>query len=76
MNDEYRIETVKDFLAVPEDKRDECLRDFKIWLGSIGVFRTALAELVGIDESFVRTDTFIWLDDGKAGISGARVVTQ
>lgn len=75
MTDEYRIETVKDFLKVPEDKRDECLRDFKTWLDTIEGLQSALAELADIDKNLVRIDTYIWLDDGKAGVSGIRVVT-
>lgn len=56
---EYRIRTVGDFMAVPEDCRDVCLREFAVWL-SIG--ETAKKLLTGIPAKW--PTTFVWIDDG------------
>jgi len=60
---EHEIRTVGDFLTVPEDKRDACLADFKMWLGFMELAIT-LGEMAG---GGVTPDTgaFRWIDDGK-----------
>jgi hypothetical protein len=73
MSNEYRISSIKDFLAVPPESIDACLADFKAWLtlardGS--EFSKDFNDLIGVPNatSFIQ-DSFIWVDDGISGIS-------
>lgn len=76
-NTEYRIKTVKDFLKVPADKREQCLREFNEWLGLIDKgINGRLAELFGMKENQVLTSAFIWVDDGKTGFKEIRIVSK
>lgn len=68
---EYRIATIADFLAVPAEKQDECLRDFGLWLG---MARDQAAISAGLSEALdgkvtFSTSEFTWIDDGVAGCS-------
>lgn len=78
MNNEYRIATIKDFLAVPESSIDACLADFKAWLDlarqphQLGDDMNTLLATQGA-LSFC-DDSFIWLDDGLSGIHHIQVV--
>jgi uncharacterized membrane protein len=74
---EYEIRTVEDFLAVPADKRDECLRDFKTWMeikSKTGEIEAELSEGLGVPVA-IRHNVFTWLDDGIAGVSQIRITT-
>ena len=67
MNKEYRIEHVRDFLAVPEDRLATCLDEFRdfIEMSMEGlVLVRAIEKLAGRDaESIV--EAFVWIDDGQ-----------
>jgi hypothetical protein len=70
---EYRISSIKDFLAIPEESIAACLADFKAWIGLAregSEFSKDFNDLIGIPDatSFIQ-DSFIWLDDGLSGIS-------
>jgi hypothetical protein len=68
MSNKYEIRTVEDFLAVPQDKLSECLRDFKQWVE----LAYELNALFG-EGAMVKTE-FIWFDDGIEGISSIKIV--
>ena len=70
---EYRISTLADFLAVPEDKIDVCLADFKTWLGMArdpSGLTQMVDNLTGTPGAArFLTDGFTWVDDGIAGLT-------
>jgi hypothetical protein len=64
----YTIRTLNDFLAVPEDCLDECLRDFA--LSVVGARHAkaailAMAAEILIPEDAVMLKSFRWTDDGE-----------
>jgi hypothetical protein len=66
----YTIKTVADFLKVPEDRIDECLRDFDSYLHSarrtINLVRLMAEEMGGtIPDDEIAYPMFIWIDDGE-----------
>lgn len=78
MSAEYRLQTIADFLAVPEDKLQDCFRDFSEWLSLARqaerineINRTIFGE--GVSFSM---ESFSWVDDGQAGISAIDFVTD
>jgi len=54
----YTIRTVVDFLQVPSDRRDDCLREFAAWLDGADLVK-ALLDGAGT------LDHFEWIDDGR-----------
>jgi hypothetical protein len=62
----YSIKTVHDFAKVPEDRLDECLHEFKMWL-ALMAFANSLVEECGEDASLQiqHPQSFDWIDDGK-----------
>lgn len=77
MSNEYPIASLEDFLKVPEDKIDECLADFKIWLSLArqsnvvtSVF-DALSGMPGWTTKFLHS--FTWIDDGTPGIRAVQI---
>lgn len=64
MNNRYEIRTLADFIAVPSDKREHCLRDFAAWCECIELAKT-LGEIVG-GGVIPDTSVFAWIDDGKS----------
>jgi hypothetical protein len=69
---EYEINSLFDFLKVPENKQAECLEDFGTWLTlcrNAGSIKADLAEeFPGISAS-LSTEGFVWIDDGAQGVS-------
>ena len=69
MSASYRIERVADFFAVPEDRLDDCLRDFKLYLLAARPMCDLINEVgkeMGHAANVVRLgETFTWMDDGK-----------
>jgi hypothetical protein len=64
---EYRIATVQDFLKVPEDRLDECLKEFRDYLDiarSVTELAKAAGELLGAKETETEVGCFNWCDDG------------
>jgi hypothetical protein len=75
---EYRISSIKDFLAIPPESIDACLADFKVWLQMArkpDEFNSAMNDLLATEGalSFV-DDSFIWLDDGLFGVHHIQIV--
>ena len=65
----YEIRTVRDFLAVPEDRIAECLREFAIVLemarAGIGLMDAVSDEVTKPGAIRWQLDeTFTWIDDG------------
>jgi hypothetical protein len=67
--DVYEIRSVKDFLAIPPDKRPAALADFAMWLAICDT----VAEKYTPEELTVR-DVFRWKDDGIAGCSEINII--
>ena len=66
---EYEIRTVGDFLAVPESRLDECLAEFREFLGlarDMVSMSKAMEKLVGV-QAENKEVSFVWVDDGKRG---------
>ena len=64
----YAISHVRDFLAVPEDRIEACLKDFQEALNLARAFKALAdiaADLTGEDKNLNSWNTFTWTDDGK-----------
>lgn len=62
----YHINTVMDFLAVPPERRPDCLNDFYLWLRLVETSSRLVRDLpIEIDPEFV------WIDDDKNEITVA-----
>jgi hypothetical protein len=64
----YEIATVADFLTVPEDRWDACLKDFREFLGLASALKETadvMADLLGADKDKNKVESFTWIDDGK-----------
>lgn len=72
MKTEYHINSLSDFLEVPHEKQAECLEDFAAWLDMCrkkDELQSALSkEFPGLSPQ-LSVDGFVWIDDGKRGIS-------
>lgn len=69
---QYTIQTVGDFLKVPEDRLDACLEEFKTFLEQSRSFLTmadAMADLLGADKSQNAVQGFVWIDDGEKNVT-------
>jgi hypothetical protein len=56
----YKITSVEDFFAVPANKIDHCLTDFRLWIEAIREYQDTLGGLATPDPN-----NFTWIDDGK-----------
>lgn len=67
---EYRIKSVADFGAVPIDRIDALLADFKEFLIHSNQTESELTKLFGsaADGLISVGESFTWIDDGKVGI--------
>jgi len=65
MNAEYQINSLNDFLDVPEDKQKQCLEDFGAWLKFCR--NHSLSDVFG--PQTLSTDSFMWIDDDVRGVS-------
>jgi hypothetical protein len=75
----YNIVTVRDFLAVPEDRIDACLHDFATFLRTAphwaALLKHVCDEMHGPDKvDFVVGERFTWVDDDDHNMS-FRVIT-
>lgn len=57
----YTIRTIGDFLKVPEDRRELCLREFRVFLDLV---QHSSAFLAGVGAPVKPVDAFVWIDDG------------
>ena len=70
---EYRIEHVRDLLAVPEDRLAACLADMRHWviqMRHLDCIMESLGDLHKIKITEIIKEGFIWVDDGEAGCIG------
>ena len=69
---EYRIDHVRDLLAIPDDKLDACLADLRLWVSEMrhldGIMES-LSDLYKVNITEITREGFIWVDDGKTGCS-------
>ena len=66
MTTEYQINSLNDFLDVPEDKQKQCLEDFGAWLKFCR--HHSLSDEFG-PHTTLSTDELSWIDDDVRGIS-------
>ena len=62
----YTLKTVEDFLQIPDDRLDECLREFAIALRYV---RAVEAKARDADaKAKIHMPYFGWIDDGKSDV--------
>jgi hypothetical protein len=64
----YLIRVVGDFLRVPEDRLDECLRSFAASINGARYAKAAIpatAAEISVPEDAVILASFRWIDDGE-----------
>lgn len=64
----YLIRTVGDFLQVPEDRLDECLRSFAASINGARRAKAAILAMapnISLPEDAIILTNFRWLDDGE-----------
>jgi len=69
---EYRIEHVRDLLAIPRDKMDACLADLRLWvmqMRHLDAIMDSLGDLYKIKITEIIQRGLVWVDDGKTGCS-------
>lgn len=66
---QYEIRTIHDFLAIPEDRLDACLRDFKEWIAMGGAIKDLIQTADGTVKVEQLLPNLIWIDDGSVGLS-------
>lgn len=81
MKPEYKIRSMTDFLSVPLDRIEECLKDFAVYLQMLRTAQQVEAQIhndLGLPPESVRIDAgcFHWIDDGIRGISGLGFLTN
>lgn len=66
---QYEICSIHDFLDIPEDRLEVCLRDFKEWV----VMGRSINELIKLSDGKADITQIlpklIWIDDGLVGLS-------
>lgn len=60
----YAIRTVADFLAVPRDRLDLCIRDFREWIRMADALAFA-NDVIGAPIMKMNADVFQWINDDK-----------
>ncbi len=70
---EYTIKSLEDFYKIPEDKIDECLKDFKVWL-ELGRAINEFQEMIGLN--FIERAGFVWIDDNQTGVRNIQISVQ
>ena len=69
---EYRIEHVRDLLAVPEDRLDACLADMRKWVPVASDYTKAAYDTAAFFRMELQEHPcggFVWIDDGETGCS-------
>ena len=73
---EYHIERVKDLLAIPADKLDDCLSQLRSWAKHMAYLQATKHSFgptfaAAVDSMCDRG--FVWIDDGLDGLNGVRL---
>ena len=58
----YTIRTVADFMAVPPDRRETCIREFVSWCACMDEL-AIIADAAGLKGTI--PDSYEWIDDDK-----------
>jgi hypothetical protein len=69
---QYTIQTVGDFLKVPEDRLAACLEEFKTFLEQSRAFMemaNTLADILEADKSQNAVQAYVWIDDGEKNVT-------
>jgi len=65
----YRIEHVRDFLNVPQDRRSTCIEEFNTFLimaeATVNLIDETNRALFGEGQPKAVVGAFTWIDDGK-----------
>jgi hypothetical protein len=69
----YEINTVHDFLNVPEERISACLEEFKEWLNIMRATKLTVEMMKGFSEKtkdlpldkLLKMGPYMWIDDGK-----------
>ena len=72
MVNKYTIKEVNDFLELPDDRIEDCLKEFKTFIVLAKRQRTVtieLAKAIQIDADVSTDNTFVWIDDGENNIT-------
>lgn len=62
---QYHIESLKDFLKVPVERREACMAEFIMWLAMVDLW-DVVADT--IPEPIPYEAAFTWIDDGKNNV--------
>lgn len=76
MSNEYEIIHVADFLKVPEDRLDACLKEFKTFVEisrAHSELIEAVTETLGI-EAKSEVQSFTWVDDDEGKVTIQHVI--
>jgi len=63
----YMIKTLDDFLGVPDDRIDQCLKEFAIFIYTARFVASSAEEACG--KKVVEVGGFEWIDDGDLDVS-------
>ena len=67
---EYEIININDFLKVPEDRVDACLKEFRTFIALMrahGDLTKSLGEFIGVDAG-IECKRFVWVDDDLGNV--------
>jgi hypothetical protein len=73
---EYHIERVKDLLAIPYDKLDDCLMQLRSWakhMAYLQAIKKAYGPTFAAAVDSMSEHGFVFVDDGLDGCSGVRM---
>jgi hypothetical protein len=73
----YFIQTVDDFFLVPVERREQCLKEFVIFMATAQLVRDIAAEVATPDaiRRNLTASAFEWIDDGELNV-GIRLETD
>ena len=68
---EYTIKTLEDFLTVPEDRLEDCLKEFKSFIEILRPIKDlikATGDTFGVEAGAI-AEAFVWIDDDKGNVT-------
>lgn len=67
----YKIDHINDFLCVPPDRLEACLKEFAVFLAMTGEIKQLIAGLPAemVTDDMVRAQSFVWIDDGENNVT-------
>lgn len=74
---QYKIACLKDFTNIPTEKIKDCLEDFALWIALKKQGTAENNQIQYFSDTFLPgskiEDHFIWIDDGRSGLSEIRL---